>query len=116
VPYFLGGVALMWFTWQIPSIAGIVLADSVPPSWGLGFAGTLALVGLTCTLLVDRATWVAAAVAGLAAVAAFALPYKLHIIVAVAAAVAAGLMMDREGGGGRPVDKAADKAAAPDAV
>ncbi|RZS46817.1 AzlC family ABC transporter permease [Sphaerotilus mobilis] len=112
VPYFLGGVFIMWFAWQIPSIAGIVLADSVPPAWGLGFAGTLALIGLTCTLLVDRATWVAAAVAALAAVAAFALPYKLHIIVAVAAAVAAGLMLDGEGGAGRRPRKGA----APDAA
>ncbi|MEY2653522.1 MAG: hypothetical protein RLZZ524_549 [Pseudomonadota bacterium] len=116
VPYFLGGVSLMWLAWQIPSIAGIVLADSVPPAWGLGFAGTLALIGLTCTLLVDRATWVAAAVAGLAALAAFALPYKLHIIVAVAAAVAAGLMLDRDGGAGRPAVDDTGKAAAPDAA
>ena len=84
----------------MPSIAGIVLADVVPTQWGLGFAGTLALLGLTCSLLVDRATWVCAVVAGSAAVAAFALPYKLNIVVAVAAAVAAGLLMERPGGGG----------------
>jgi predicted branched-subunit amino acid permease len=100
VAYFLGGAAVVWFGWQIPSVLGIVLADAVPPAWGLGFAGTLALIGLTCSLLNDRATWVCAAVAGLAAVAAFALPYKLHIVVAVAAAVAVGLMMERPGGGG----------------
>jgi predicted branched-subunit amino acid permease len=107
LPYFIGGVAVIWLGWQVPSIAGIVLADVVPPQWGLGFAGTLALIGLTCSLLVDRATWVCAVVAGSAAVAAFALPYKLNIVVAVAAAVAAGLLMERpRGGGGRPVDRA----------
>ena len=37
---------------------------------------------------------VAAAVAGCAAVAAFALPYKLDIVVAIAAAVAVGVLMD----------------------
>ena len=100
IPYFLGGVAVLWLGWQVPSIAGIVLADVVPTQWGLGFAGTLALLGLTCSLLVDRATWVCAVVAGSAAVAAFALPYKLNIVVAVAAAVAAGLLMERPGGGG----------------
>ena len=91
---------VVWIGWQIPSIVGIVLADVIPPAWGLGFAGTLALIGLTCSLLVDRATWICAAVAALAAVAAYALPYKLHIVVAVAAAVAAGLLMERPGGGG----------------
>ncbi len=92
--YLIGGIVVLWLGWQVPSVAGIVLADAVPPAWGLGFAGTLALLGLTCSLLVNRATWVSAAVASLAAVAAFALPYKLNIVVAVAAAVAAGLMME----------------------
>ena len=100
VEYFVSGAVVVWIGWQIPSIVGIVLADVIPPAWGLGFAGTLALIGLTCSLLVDRATWICAAVAGLAAVAAYALPYKLHIVVAVAAAVAAGLLMERPGGGG----------------
>ncbi|MEY8875927.1 MAG: AzlC family ABC transporter permease [Leptothrix sp. (in: b-proteobacteria)] len=94
VAYFVGGVVVLWLGWQIPSFVGILAGHAIPASWGLGFAGTLALIGLTCSLLVDRATWVCAGVAGLAAVAAFALPYKLHIVVAVAAAVAAGLMMD----------------------
>lgn len=92
--YFWGGVAVIWTGWQLPALAGIVLADAIPPQWGLGFAGVLALLGMTASMLVDRATWVCGAVAALAAVAAFALPYKLHIIVAVAAAVAAGLLME----------------------
>lgn len=100
IEYFVSGAVVVWVGWQIPSIVGIVLADVIPPAWGLGFAGTLALIGLTCSLLVDRATWICAAVAALAAVAAYALPYKLHIVVAVAAAVAAGLLMERPGGGG----------------
>jgi hypothetical protein len=46
-------------------------------------------------LLEDRPTWIAAGVAGSAAVAAYALPLKLNILVAIAAAVAMGLLMDR---------------------
>lgn len=95
VPFFAGGVVVLWLSWQLPSVAGIVLADAIPPHWGLGFAGVLALLGMTTSMLVDRATWVCGAVAALAALAAYALPYKLHIIVAVAAAVAAGLLMER---------------------
>lgn len=96
LPYFLGGVAANWPAWQIPSIAGILLADRIPTAWGLGFAGTLALLGLTYSLLADRKTWVAGAVAGCAAVAAYAMPYKLNIVVAIAAAVAIGLLMDHD--------------------
>ena len=95
VPYFVGGMLTLWGIWQIPSLLGIVLADSIPTQWGLGFAGTLAMLGLTYGLLSDRSTWTAAIVAGLAAVAAYALPLKLNIMVAIAAAVAAGLLVEQ---------------------
>lgn len=95
LPYFLGGVSVNWGGWQLMSAAGVLLADRVPAHWGLGFAGVLALVALTYSLLSDRATWVAAVVAGTAAVAAYALPLRLNIVVAIAAAIAAGLAMER---------------------
>jgi predicted branched-subunit amino acid permease len=95
IEYFLGGTAVNWLAWQVPSVTGILLADVIPTQWGLGFAGVLALLGLMCTLLSDRTTWVAAVVAGGAAVVAFALPLRLNILVAIVAAVCAGLMMER---------------------
>ena len=94
LPYFWGGASLNWFAWQLPSLTGIFLADAVPVHWGIGFAGTLALLGIALSLLNDRATGVAGAVAGCAAVAAYALPFKLNIVVAIAAAVAMGLLID----------------------
>ncbi|MDO9091425.1 MAG: AzlC family ABC transporter permease [Rubrivivax sp.] len=94
LPYFWGGVVLNWASWQVPSLVGIFLADTVPVHWGIGFAGTLALLGIGLSLLNGKATAVAGAVAGCAAVAAFALPYKLNIVVAIAAAVAMGLLID----------------------
>jgi predicted branched-subunit amino acid permease len=94
LPYFWGGVALNWTAWQVPSLLGIFLADRIPVHWGIGFAGTLALLGIAASLLKDRATAVAGAVAGCAAVAAYALPLKLNIVVAIAAAVAMGLLID----------------------
>ncbi len=94
VPYFWGGSLLNYGAWHVMSLVGIFFAAAIPTEWGFGFAGVLALLGLVCSLLVDRATWVAAGVAGCAAVAAFALPFKLHIVVAIAAAVAVGLLID----------------------
>jgi predicted branched-subunit amino acid permease len=101
--YFFGGTAANWLSWQLPAVAGIVLADVVPTHWGLGFAGVLALLGLALSLLSDRATSFAAVVAGAAAVAAFSLPLRLHIVVAIAAAVCVGLMIDGGGDAGRRV-------------
>lgn len=92
--YFWGASLLNWLAWQVPSIAGIVLANAIPLSWGLGFAGVLALLGVLLSMLVDRPAWIATAVSAAAAIAAFALPLKLNILVAIAAAVAAGLLAE----------------------
>lgn len=95
--YFLGGALLTFGVWQASIIAGILMGSGIPASWNLGFAGTMALLALTCTQLRNPVTSVAAVVAGCAAVAAYALPLKLNIIVAIAAAVAVGVLADRAG-------------------
>ena len=94
MPYFWGGVAVNWPSWQLPTLIGLLLADVIPTEWGFGFAGILALLGLLYSLLTDRASWVAAGVACAAAIATVALPLKLNIVVAIAAAIATGLLMD----------------------
>lgn len=94
-PYFWGGVAWNWISWQGASLLGIFLAERVPTEWGLGFAGVLALLGLTYSMLSGTKTWIAAGVAAGAAVAAFAMPLKLNIVVGIAAGVALGLLLDR---------------------
>ena len=93
--YFLGTALVTFGIWQLAIIIGIVAGAGIPASWGLGFAGTMALLALTCTQLRNPITWVAAVVAACAAVAAYALPLKLNILVAIAAAVAIGVLADR---------------------
>ncbi len=94
VPYFWGGVVVNAGSWHVMSLLGITLGHHIPPEWGLGFAGTLALLVMTYTMLADRATWLPALMAGAAAVAAYALPLKLNMLVAIAAAVAMGAIID----------------------
>jgi predicted branched-subunit amino acid permease len=93
--YFLGSSLVTFGVWQAAIITGIVAGAGIPASWGLGFAGTMALLALTCTQLRSPITWVAAVVAACAAVAAYALPLKLNILVAIAAAIAIGALADR---------------------
>jgi predicted branched-subunit amino acid permease len=95
LPYFWGGAAWNWASWQGASLIGIFLADRIPTEWGLGFAGVLALLGLTYSLLAGVKTWIAAGVAAGAAVAAFAMPLKLNIVVGIAAGVNVGVALDR---------------------
>jgi predicted branched-subunit amino acid permease len=94
IPYFWGAASTNWLFWQIPSIAGMLLANAIPLSWGLGFAGVLALLGILLSMINDRFTLLATVVAGTAAIATFALPLKMNILVAVLAAVAAGLTFE----------------------
>jgi len=94
--YFSGSCAVNWVSWQAASLAGIALAQWVPATWGLGFAGILALIGVGCSLASSRMRRVSAGVAGAAAVAAYALPYKLNIVVAIAVAVALCLLLERQ--------------------
>jgi predicted branched-subunit amino acid permease len=93
--YWAGNSAVNWASWTIPGLLGIVLANAIPPAWGLGFAGILALLGVLCSLITDRLRAVSAGVAGAAAVAVFALPLKLNILVAIAAAVAVCMLLEK---------------------
>ena len=93
--YFAGLFSVNWAAWNVASLAGVLFAGAIPTQWGLSFAGTLALLGLLVSLTNDRATALSAGIAGTAAVAAFSLPFKLNMIVAVASAVACGLVLDQ---------------------
>jgi predicted branched-subunit amino acid permease len=95
--YMMGLAAVNWGGWNVAALVGVLFAAWIPTHWGLGFAGTLALLALLVTLAKDKATMWATGLAGTVAVAAYALPFRLYIVVAVAAAVAAGLLMDAWG-------------------
>jgi predicted branched-subunit amino acid permease len=90
--YFWGAALINYGAWQAAVITGIIAGDTIPQSWGIGFAGSMALLALTCTQLRSRSTWIAALVAACAAVAAYGLPLRLNIVVAIAAAVAVGAL------------------------
>jgi len=90
-----GHYFLTWLNWVVTGLIGIALTQAVPSHWGLGFAGILGLVGVTCSLATSRLRVVSAVVAGTASVAAVALPLKLNIVVGIAVAVALCMLMDR---------------------
>lgn len=92
--YLAGNCGITWVSWVGMGILGILLAGLIPASWGLGFAGILALLGILMSLAYSSLRWVSAGVAGAAAVAAFALPFKLNILLAIAAAVAMCLLLE----------------------
>jgi predicted branched-subunit amino acid permease len=72
-----------WASWQIGSIAGIFLGNVVPAEWGLGFAGTLAILCVMVPMVASRPALCGVLVAGGVSVLAAGLPYKLGLLAAV---------------------------------
>ena len=93
--YLAGSCALGWVSWVGCSLIGVLLADFIPAAWGLGFAGILALLGISFSLTTNRLRVIAGIVAAAAAVMTYTLPLKLNILVAIAAAVAVCLMLEK---------------------
>jgi predicted branched-subunit amino acid permease len=90
-----GNTGLTWVAWMSASLLGIALAHQVPVQWGLGFAGILSLLGILCSLATSKLRIVAAAVSSFVAVVAYTLPLKMNIVVAISAAVAMCLLLDK---------------------
>jgi len=85
--YLAGNYFTTWVGWMSLSVVGIALGNLIPTAWGLGFAGVLCLVGILCSLANTPLRALSAAVAGAAAVAAYALPFKLNVVFAICVAV-----------------------------
>jgi predicted branched-subunit amino acid permease len=92
--YFWGMAGTSWLAWQVASIIGILLASLFPNNWGLELAGTLVLLPLIITAIVNRSTLAAVVVAAIVALVAIDLPYRLDLPLAVFAAIGAGSVVD----------------------
>ena len=93
--YFSGMNFAYWTGWISFSLVGIGLANAIPASWGLGFAGILCLLAIQCSLASSRLRVLSALVAGGVAALSYALPLKLNIVLAIAVAVVACLMAEQ---------------------
>jgi predicted branched-subunit amino acid permease len=93
--YFLGAGVPIWISWQLAVLGGVLIGAGVPPAWHLEFAAPLAFIAMTVPFLRDRAMVAAALAAGVTVVAAAALPLRLNLVLAAAAGITAGLLMDR---------------------
>jgi predicted branched-subunit amino acid permease len=93
--YFMGANTTNWVAWQIGSLIGIFAASQVPLEWGLGLAGTLALLALVIPMLATRPVQVGVAVSAALAVVTHGLPFRLYILVAVIGGICAALLVER---------------------
>jgi predicted branched-subunit amino acid permease len=95
VGYYLGACTSIWTVWQASTAIGVALGAGVPTAWRLEFTVTLTFFALGISVIRDKAMAIAAATAAVTAVLAMGLPYRLGLIVAAAAGIAAGLLSER---------------------
>ncbi|HEX7489474.1 MAG TPA: AzlC family ABC transporter permease [Anaeromyxobacteraceae bacterium] len=95
--YVFGAGFTLWAAWQWSTAAGIFVGARVPASWSLDFTLALTFIALVVPALKDRAGVAAALSAGVLALAAHRLPYKLGLPLAAVAGVVVGLALSGRG-------------------
>jgi len=93
--WFLFGAGLaLWTNWQISTALGIFLGAAIPESWSLDFALPLTFIAMVVPVLKNRPAVAAAFSAGVVALLAYSLPYKLGLILAALVGIAVGTFLE----------------------
>jgi 4-azaleucine resistance transporter AzlC len=92
--FFLGAGLSLWVTWQVSTAAGIFLGAAIPAAWPLDFALPLTFIAMVTPMLKDRPVAAAAISAGVVALLAYGLPYKLGLILAALVGILIGTLLE----------------------
>jgi len=92
--FLLGAGLALWSTWQISTALGIFLGAAIPASWSLDFALPLTFIAMVVPVLKNRPMIAAALSAGVVALAANALPFRLGLILAAITGIAVGTFLE----------------------
>lgn len=93
--YFLGMALVNWTVWQIGVLIAIIFGSYIPKNWGIGFAGTVALLALIIPAIKNKTSLVSALVAAITCILTINLPYRLTIVCSVITGVIAAVLMDK---------------------
>jgi 4-azaleucine resistance transporter AzlC len=92
--FLLGAGLALWTIWQISTALGIFLGAAIPESWSLDFALPLTFIAMVVPVLKSRPAIVAAVSAGVVALAAYSLPYRLGLILAALVGILVGTFLE----------------------
>ncbi|MBN1304489.1 MAG: AzlC family ABC transporter permease [Anaerolineales bacterium] len=92
--YFLGAGLIMWLSWQVSTGIGVFLGTEIPAGWSLDFFIPLVFIALVMPTLKDQPSISAALSAGLVAVLAYTLPYKLGLVAAALVGILVGAWLE----------------------
>ena len=90
----LGLSLTLYVSWQAAVLVGVVFGAQIPVSWSLDFAVVLTFIALLVPAVRTRADLAAAVVAAAVALFAAGLPYRLALVVAAIAGIAAGMAVE----------------------
>jgi predicted branched-subunit amino acid permease len=94
IGFLVGSSSILWVSWQVSSIVGIVAAGQIPGHWGLEFAAILALLSITVPMFNARPALAGGATAAVGAIVMHGLPLKLGLLAAVLCGVAVAMAVD----------------------
>lgn len=92
--YFFGAGLALWSTWQFSTALGIWLGAALPSAWPLDFALPLTFIAMVVPALKNRPAVTASLSAGLVALLAYSLPYKLGLILAALTGIVVGTLLE----------------------
>jgi 4-azaleucine resistance transporter AzlC len=92
--FFLGAGFSLWFTWQVSTAVGVFLGAAIPDSWSLDFALPLTFIAMVVPVLKNRPMIAAALSAGVTALLAYSLPYKLGLLLAASIGIVVGTILE----------------------
>lgn len=92
--FLLGAGLALWSIWQISTALGILLGSAIPESWSLDFALPLTFIAMVMPVLKNRPAVLAAVSAGIVALLAYSLPYKLGLILAALVGIGVGTFLE----------------------
>jgi len=92
--FLLGAGFSLWFNWQVSTALGIFLGAAIPESWPLDFALPLTFIAMVVPVLKNRPAIASALCAGLIALLAYGLPFKLGLILAALTGIVVGTLLD----------------------
>ena len=94
--FLLGAGLALWTNWQISTALGIFLGTAIPESWSLDFALPLTFIAMVVPVLKNRPAVAAALTAGVVALLAYSLPYKLGLILAALVGIVMGVFLEKK--------------------
>lgn len=92
--FLLGAGLALWTTWQMSTALGIFLGNAIPEEWSLDFALPLTFIAMAVPVLKNQPTIAAALSAGLVALAAYSLPYRLGLLLAALVGIVVGTFLE----------------------